>query len=153
MSRSRPERTKQSATRIAHHARRRLGILLGALAAASILIVLTAGGTPLAAQTKQKKYKATRAFVVDQQTGETRMPTQQEVDEVVANLSTLGQRPDDTLQQSSSPSGAVKLDLEGAFNGVLLARPNGDGTFETKCVFTVEEGAEFLGIVEDTSAQ
>jgi hypothetical protein len=153
MSRSRPERTKQSATRIAHHARGRLGILLGALAAASILIVLTAGGTPLAAQTKQKKYKATRAFVVDQQTGETRMPTQQEVDEVVANLSTLGQRPDDTLQQSSSPSGAVKLDLEGAFNGVLLARPNGDGTFETKCVFTVEEGAEFLGIVEDTSAQ
>ena len=79
MSRSRPGRTKQSATRIAHHARRRLGILLGALAAASILIVLTAGGTPLAAQTKQKKYKATRAFVVDQQTGETRMPTQQEV--------------------------------------------------------------------------
>jgi hypothetical protein len=153
MSRSRPGRTKQSATRLAHHARRRLGILLGALAAASIFIVLTAGGTPLAAQTKQKKYKATRAFVVDQQTGETRMPTQEEVDEVVANLSALGQRPDDTLQQSVSPSGAVKLDLEGAFNGVLLARPNADGTFETKCVFTVEEGAEFLGIVEDTSAQ
>jgi hypothetical protein len=153
MSRSRPGRTKQSATRIEHRARRRLGILLGALAAASILIVLTAGGTPLAAQSKQKKYKATRAFVVDQQTGETRMPTQQEIDEVVANLSALGQRPDDALQQSSSPSGAIKLDLEGAFSGVLLARPNGDGTFETKCVFTLEEGAEFLGIVEDTSAQ
>ena len=151
MSRSRPGRT--SVTRIAHHTRRRLDILLGALAAASILIVLTAGGTPLAAQTKQKKYKATRAFVVDQQTGETRMPTQQEVDEVVASLSALGQRPDDTLEQSVSPSGAVKLDLEGAFNGVLLARPNADGTFETKCVFTVEEGTEFLGIVEETSAQ
>ena len=151
MSRSRPGRT--SATRIAHHTRRRLGILLGALAAASILIVLTAGGTPLAAQTKQKKYKATRAFVVDQQTGETRMPTQQEVDEVVASLSALGQRPDDTLEQSVSPSGAIKLDLEGAFNGVLLARPNADGTFETKCVFTVEEGTEVLGIVEETSAQ
>ena len=153
MSRSRPRRTKQSATRIEHHTRRRLGILLGALAAASILIVFTAGGTPLAAQTKQKKYKATRAFVVDQQTGETRLPTQQEVDEVVASLSALGQRPDDTLEQSVSPSGAVKLALEGAFNGVLLARPNADGTFETKCVFTVEEGTEFLGIVEETSGQ
>ena len=152
MSRSRPGRTKQSATRIAHHARRRLGILLGALAAASILIVLTAGGTPLAAQSKQKKYKATRAFVVDQQTGETRMPTQQEVDEVVANLAVLGQRPAENLQRSVQASGAVVVDLDGGFNGVLLARPNGDGTFETRCVFTLEEGAEFLGIVEDASA-
>ena len=152
MSRSRPARTKQSATRIAHHAHRRLGILLGALAAASILIVLTAGGTPLAAQSKQKKYKATRAFVVDKQTGETRMPTQQELDAVVSNLAALGQRPGETLPQSSSASGAVKLDLKGSFSGVVLARPNGDGTFETKCVFTLEEGAEFLGIVVDTSA-
>jgi len=152
MRRSRPGRTKQSATRIAHHTRRRLGILLGALAAASILIVLTAGGTPLAAQTKQKKYKATRAFVVDKQSGQIRMPTQKEVDEVVANLTAFGQRSDDTLRQSSSTSGTVKRDLGRAFSGVVLARPNGDGTFETRCVFTLEEGVAFLGIVEDTSA-
>ena len=153
MSRSRPGRTKQSATRIAHHARRRLGILLGALAAASILIVLTAGGTPLAAQSKQKKYKATRAFVVDQQTGETRMPTQQEVDEVVANLAVT--RTASSREHCSSRCRQVVRSWStstGAFNGVLLARPNGDGTFETKCVFTLEEGAEFLGIVEDASA-
>ena len=153
MSRCRPGRTKQSATRIAYRARRRLGILLGALAAASILIVLTAGGTPLAAQSKQKKYKATRAFVVDQQTGETRMPTQQEVDEVVANLSALRNKAAESLPQSVQASGARVVDLDGGFNGVLLARPNPDGTFETKCVFTVEEGAEFLGIVEDPTSQ
>ena len=123
MSRSRPGRTKQSATRIAPHARRRLGILLGALAAASILIVLTAGGTPLAAQSKQKKYKATRAFVVDQQTGETRMPTQQEVDEVVANLAVLGQRPAENLQQSVQASGAVVVDLDGGLQW-RTARPS-----------------------------
>ena len=154
-SRSRPGRTKQSATRIAHHARRRLGVLLGALAAASILIVLTAGGTPLAARRPSRKSsKATRAFVVDQQTGETRMPTEQEVDEVVANLAALG-RPGRSRTCSSrlQASGAVVVDLDGGFNGVLLARPNGDGTLsETKCVFTLEEGAEFLGIVEDMSA-
>jgi hypothetical protein len=45
------------------------------------------------------------------------------------------------------------MDLDGGFNGVVLARPNGDGTWETKCVFTLEEGAEFLGIVEDDSAR
>jgi len=33
----------------------------------------------------------------------------------------------------------------------MLARPNADGTWETKCVFTLEEGAEFLGLVEDDS--
>ena len=41
------------------------------------------------------------------------------------------------------------LDLAGGFAGVLLARPTGDGKWETRCVFTVEEGAEFLGLVED----
>jgi len=35
----------------------------------------------------------------------------------------------------------------------MLARPADDGTFETRCVFTFEEGAEFLGLVEDDSAQ
>ena len=33
--------------------------------------------------------------------------------------------------------------------GVLLARPGENGAWETRCVFTVEEGAEFLGLVED----
>jgi hypothetical protein len=150
MSRSRPKRARQSVTDRAH---RRLGVFVAALAAVSILVVLTAGGTPLGAQTKQKKYKATRAIVVDQQTGEVRMPTQEEVNDVVANLTTLGQRPADTLQQTTVASGGVRLDLDGAFNGVVLARPNDDGVWETKCVFTLEEGAEFLGLVEDASAQ
>ena len=41
------------------------------------------------------------------------------------------------------------MDLAGGFAGVLLARPNDDGTWETRCVFTVEEGAAFLGFVEE----
>ena len=90
---------------------------------------------------------------MDKQSGDVRMPTQQEVDEVVANLSTLGQRPTEALQQSSQASGAVSVDLDGGFGGIILARPNGDGTWETRCVFTLEEGAEFLGIVEDDASR
>lgn len=138
----------------------RLRILRGAAAAVSILIVSLAGVTPLAAhpaaaadQGKGKRYKATRAFVVDKQTGDVRLPTQQEVDEVVANLSALGQRPAESLQQSPQANGAVGLNLDGGFGGVLLAQPNGDGTWQTKCVFTLEEGTEFLGIVEDDSSR
>jgi len=46
-------------------------------------------------------------------------------------------------------SGAVTVDLEGGFGGVLLARPGEDGVWETRCVFTIEEGADFLGLVVD----
>ena len=145
----------------AHGTGTRAGILLGAVAAVSMLIVALAGAAPLAANAspspdqaaKVKRFKASRAFVVDKQSGDVRMPTQQEVDEVVANLSALGQRPTEALQQSSQAAGAVSVDLDGGFGGIILARPNGDGTWETKCVFTLEEGAEFLGIVEDDSSR
>lgn len=154
------KKPEQSAKGFAYRAGTRLGILLGAVSAVSIVILSLAGGTPLAAatqsapgQAKEKHYKATRAFVVDKDTGAVRMPTQEEVDEVVANLSTFGQRPAENLQQSSQANGAIGVDLDGGFAGVLLARPNGDGTWQTKCVFTLEEGAEFLGLVEDTSAR
>jgi hypothetical protein len=126
-----------------------------------MLIVVLTGATPLAAFTnsspeqvaRPRTYKGTRAFVMDKLTGKARMPTQQEVDEVIANLSTLGQRPAETLQQSSQATGAVTMDLDGGFGGILLARPNEDGTWETKCVFTLEEGAEFLGIVADDASR
>ena len=140
-----------------HRLRKRLRVLLGAAAAVSIAIIALAGSTRAAApndvadQAKAKHYKGTRAFVVDKATGAVRLPTQQEVDEVVANLAALGQRPTENLQESTHSSGAVVVDLDGGFNGVMLARPNPDGTWETKCVFTVEEGAEFLGLVEDDS--
>jgi hypothetical protein len=137
--------------------RKRLGILLGAAVAVSVVIIspgsarVAASSGDAAEQARARHYKGTRPFVVDKETGAVRMPTQQEVDEVVANLSALGQRPSGNLQQRPQSNGAIVIDLDGGFGGVLLARPNGDGTWETKCVFTVEEGAEFLGLVEDES--
>ena len=137
--------------------RKRMRVLLGAAAAVSIAIIALAGSIGAAApddvadQAKARHYKGTRAFVVDKASGAVRMPTQQEVDEVVANLSALGQRPAETLQQTPQSNGSVAVDLDGGFGGILLARPNEDGTWETKCVFTLEEGAEFLGLVEDTT--
>jgi len=141
----------------AHGTGRRLRTLIGAAAAVSIAIISLAGTTRAAAandaadQAKAKHYKGTRAYVVDKETGAVRMPTQQEVDDVVANLSALGQRPAENLQQTPQSNGAVGVDLDGGFGGILLARPNADGTWETRCVFTLEEGAEFLGLVEDTT--
>ena len=106
--------------------RRPVRTLLGAAAAVAIAVISLAGSTPAAAtndaadQAKAKHYKATRAYVVDKETGAVRMPTQQEVDEVVGNLSALGQRPAENLQQTPQSNGAVAVDLDGGFGGVLL---------------------------------
>jgi hypothetical protein len=151
---------KQPGKGSARRARARFVILVGAMAVASVLIgslagspTLTASASQAPGQAKEKRYKATRAFVMDKQTGEVRMPTETEVNEVVANLTAMGQRPVETLRQSSQANGGVLVHLDGGFGGVLLGRPNADGTWETRCVFTLEEGAEFLGIVEDDSSR
>lgn len=119
-------------------------------AIALFVAMMTAPGTSAqGAQGKAKKYKGTRAIVVDAASGELRLPTQQEVDQAVQGLSSLAPRPVEQAQQTTLSNGAVAVNLEGS--GVVLARPNGDGTFETRCVFTFEEGAAFLGLVEDES--
>jgi hypothetical protein len=122
--------------------RQRVLATLAAIAIATMAIAVPATAAP-------KKFKATRAFVVDRQSGALRLPTPAEVDAVVSTLTALGQQPSEALTPAETPSGAVGLDLAGGFAGVLLARPGENGAWETRCVFTVEEGAEFLGLVED----
>jgi hypothetical protein len=133
--------------------------VLAVAAAIVALLVSLGGGAALSAAAgqqapaKSKRYKATRAIAVDKQSGQARMPTQEEVEAVVADLWALAQRPDGDGQESTSANGAVSVELAGGFGGVLLARPGEGGTWETRCVFTFEEGAEFLGLVEDDSAR
>ena len=122
--------------------RQRVLAALAAIAMATVAFAAPAFAAP-------KKFKATRAFVVDRQSGVLRLPTPAEVDAVVSTLTALGQQPSEALVPAATPTGAVGLDLAGGFAGVLLARPGENGTWETRCVFTVEEGAEFLGLVED----
>ena len=147
---------KKTASKKRFSGKSRLAILATAVAALALAIVSLTAGTEVSAQSAQgkaRKFQATRAFVVDKQSGEVRLPTQAEVDEIVQNLTALGQRPTDNLQQSTASNGAVGLDLGGGFGGIVLASPKEDGTFETRCVFTLEEGAAFLGLVEDSSVQ
>jgi hypothetical protein len=127
---------------------RAIGTLVVA-AIALLVAMMTAPGTAAQGQGKAKKYKGTRAIVVDSTTGQLRLPTQQEVDQAVQGLSSLTPKPVEDAQQTTLSNGAVAVVLDGS--GVVLARPNGDGTFETRCVFTFEEGADFLGLVEDES--
>lgn len=135
-----------------------VAILVGAVAVAAIAVIslgMTSSSNKAQASAKtpnQKRFKGTRPIVVDKQTGQQRLPNQEEVDEVVASLSVLASRPEN-LPQTPAAAGGISVDLEGGFGGVMLGRPNPDGTWETKCVFTFAEGAEFLGLVKDDSTE
>jgi hypothetical protein len=128
----------------------KLVIVAGLAAAVSLGVFLMSGAK--SSDAAQKRYKATREIVVDRQTGQRRMPTQEEVDQTVANLSELANRPED-LPETQGVGDAIVVDLAGGYGGVMLARPTEDGNWETRCVFTFEEGTDFLGIVEDISAE
>ena len=131
-------------------------VLIAAIAGLSIAILLSSSADSStnvhASNANQKRYRATRPIVVDQRTGQRRMPTQEEINKTVEDLSALTKR-SDNLQETPAEPGGITVDLEGGFGGVILARPNADGTWETKCVFTFEEGAEFLGLVEDNTPE
>ena len=147
---------KKTASKRRFSGKSRLAILATAVAALALAIVSLTAGTAVsaqAAQGKAKKFKATRAFVVDKQSGEVRLPTQEEVDQVVQELTTFGQKPAESVAPTTQANGTIVIDFGTGSGGVVLARPNADGTFETRCVFTLEEGAAFLGLVEDNSAQ
>ena len=127
------------------HIRSRMSrVLLGAALAMS-LATLPAAAQPPAGQApgQAKKYRATSAIVVDNQTGQQRFPTDKEVDDLVATLSRLSTQASRPVASSSGRSMA----LDSGYEGIVLGRANEDGALETRCVYSFDEGVAFLGLV------
>ena len=104
-------------------------------------------GSAYAAE-KSESYTATRAIAMDSATGKYRKPNAAEIQRLVADLKAMTRQPVATEMKSTARNtGGVTAKLDKAFGGVVLARPRADGSIETRCVFTFEEGAEFLGLV------
>lgn len=125
-----------------------IGLILSA-----VLIALTVGTMALSrtsTQAQKKKYVATKEIIRDQTSGRLRKPTNEETDEMVDQLKTLTNRSSEGLTATTHPNGMTSVNLEGRFGGVVLGRANADGTTEVRCVFTMEEAAEFLGLEETT---
>jgi hypothetical protein len=101
---------------------------------------------------KSVKYTATRAIAMDSATGKYRKPSDTEIKKLVAELQAMTRQPAATAMTSTAQkTGGVTARLDKAFGGVVLARPKADGSIETRCVFTFEEGAEFLGLVANAT--
>ena len=118
-------------------------VLLCAAVAASVALPRNSS------QASPKKYRATKAIVLDKATGALRKPTQEETDAMVSQISVLTNRSSEGLSVNQSPNGMKSVDLQGRFNSVTLGRANADGTTEIRCVFSIQEAADFLGLEEE----
>ena len=100
---------------------------------------------------QEKKYVATKEIIFDKASGKLRKPTTEETQAMVNQVSVLTNRSSEGLTVNTQANGMKSMNLDGRFNGVVLGRANADGTTEVRCVFTMEEAAEFLGLEEVTT--
>ena len=100
------------------------------------------------APTQAKKYKATQPIFTDKQTGQLRMPTEQETQELVDLLGAKLNTSTQGLQSKQLANGAHVLELEGRFGSLALTRTDADGSTESRCVSSFAEAAAFLGLEE-----
>jgi hypothetical protein len=136
-----------------------LGTLVAALIGIGTLAFSESSTTVVASQQAQptprgdKNYKATKNIIADSETGRLRKPNETELKDLVDTLKIMTKRPDENLKSDLLSNGGEVVDVEDGYAGVMLARPNADGTSETRCVFTFEEAAAFLGLEEDNSTK
>ena len=106
-----------------------------------------------AAPKASKKYVATRAIIFDQASGALRLPTAAETQALADQITTLTNRSGEGLTVTRAANGARMMSLEGRFGGVVLGRALADGTTEIRCVTTLAEAEEFLGLEESVPRQ
>lgn len=100
-----------------------------------------------------KKYVATKEIIFDKATGKLRKPTDDETQALVDQISTLTNRSTEGLTVTQHQNGMKSMNLEGRFGGVILGRANEDGTTEVRCVMTLDEAVDFLGLEESMTPQ
>ena len=134
-----------------------LGTVIAALIGVGTLAFSESSNTVVASQQPQptprgeKRYIATKNIVVDRGSGRLRKPDAKELSELVDTLKIMTKRPEENLKSALLDNGGEVVDVEDGFAGVMLSRPNSDGTSEVRCVFSFEEAAAFLGLEEDDS--
>ena len=119
------------------------------------MIAVTAGiGTAVFSQSGtgngKKKYVATQEIVFDQATQKLRKPTAEETQAIVDRVSALTSQSSEGLTVTTSPNGMKTMMSEDRFSGVVVGRAKADGTTEIRCVMSMAEAADFLGLQETT---
>ncbi|MEA2463502.1 MAG: hypothetical protein QOJ98_1249 [Acidobacteriota bacterium] len=96
---------------------------------------------------KREKWSATRAIIFDQATKTLRKPTAAETASMVEHIEKMTSKPVRAIAGRIQANGTRQGSIEGEQANVVVARATADGQYETLCVQTFEEAAEFLGLV------
>jgi hypothetical protein len=89
---------------------------------------------------------ANQNITIDPVTGKLRKPTVEEARALVNTLTGMTNRSTRGLDVEHHADGSSRVDLQGRFQNVIVAKPNPDGTSEVRCVSSMEEAASFLGV-------
>jgi hypothetical protein len=93
-----------------------------------------------------------KAIIFDQTTRTLRKPTKDEVTEIVKTLQQLTTRPGVAIKGAVMADGTTRRGtINGAFATVVIGRATATGEIETRCVQTLEEAIDFLGLVQTQS--
>jgi hypothetical protein len=93
----------------------------------------------------RNQWTSSRAIVVDRTTGQRRMPTAAETNDLVETLRRLT-----AVTVVTGADGRTETNI--STDQVVIARPTEDGTMETRCISSFDEAAEFLGLVKQPAA-
>lgn len=104
-----------------------------------------------AGKEETKAWVGDRAITTDK-SGAVRKPTREEARALVANLRAMLDRSPEAVRAVPRADGVRQVNLGGRLASVVIARPAGDGTMETLCVFSLEEATAFLGLRPETPA-
>jgi hypothetical protein len=96
---------------------------------------------------KRELWKGSKAIILDQETKQLRKPTMAEVAQMVQHLRKMTSRPARAIASRVQSNGVRQGSLEGDQANVVVARATEDGQYETLCVQTFDEAADFLGLV------
>ena len=96
---------------------------------------------------KREKWTASRPIIFDQATRKLRKPNATETAAMVESLQQLTSKPVTAIRGRIQTNGVRQGSIEGEQANVVIARATADGQYETLCVQTFDEAAEFLGLV------
>ncbi len=95
----------------------------------------------------RETWAGSRAIIFDAQTKTLRKPTASETGQMVQSLRQMTSRPVRMIAPVVQSNGTRQGSIDGEHANVVIARATEDGSYETLCVQTFEEAAEFLGLV------
>ena len=96
---------------------------------------------------KRELWTGSKAIIIDQETKQLRKPTMSEVALMVQHLRRMTSRPARAIASRVQSNGVRQGSIEGDQANVVVARATEDGQYETLCVQTFDEAADFLGLV------